>query len=318
MPYVCSDKLNSDFEKALVVLNPESLLGTKALLPVAGMHRIGFWHWELPVFPPRWSAAFDFVDELWAPSRFVAEPLRCATSKPVSIIPHAVKGSAVEKEAARRTLGLPGDAFVFLTIFDGRSYVTRKNPEAAVRAFRDAFPQDGAEKVLLIVKYHCVPGSTNPAEGLCPVIAGDRRVQLINQVFSNDEMAALTSAADVFVSLHRSEGFGLNIAEAMATGRLAVATDFSGNTDFMNEANSLLVPYTMRAVQPGEYPLGTGQWWAEPDHEAAVEALRTAFHDPEQRSRLAQKAKEDMAAKHSPKAVGRRIAAALDWPATGG
>ncbi|MEZ5786309.1 MAG: glycosyltransferase [Xanthobacteraceae bacterium] len=307
--YPCETDWRSKYRQHLYILNPPELLHLTAELPL-DRHRIGYWHWELPVFPAIWAPAFDFVDEVWAPSRYVAASIASATKKPVTVVPHSVVGSTIDKRAARDFLRLPQDPFIFLFVFDTRSYVGRKNPAALIRAYLDAFPRDAAEQTLLVLKFHGAP------EAISRVIRsahGDRRIVVIHQVFSAPEMAALTAAADAFVSLHRSEGFGLNIAEAMATGRLAIATDFSGNTDFMNAENSLLIPYQMRAVAPSEYVHGTGQWWAEPEHDAAVEALRTAVRNEPLTKRLAERARRDMREGYSPQAIGKRLKGALGF-----
>lgn len=308
MTFPCAPDWQSNFRQRLFVLNPSELLHLKNELPDG--HRIGFWHWELPVFPAIWAPAFDLVDEVWAPSRFVARSVACATKMPVAVMPHAVVGSPIEKRTARTMLRLPQDAFMFLFVFDARSYISRKNPAAVIRAYLDAFPRDGTEQTILVLKCH---GPSEAIGGILRNVGEDRRIIVIHQVFSPPEMVALTAAADAFVSLHRSEGFGLNIAEAMATGRLAIATDFSGNTDFMNAENSLLVPYQMRAVAPSEYVHGTGQWWAEPDHDAAVEALRTAVRNEALTKRLAERASRDMSERYSPHVIGRRLKAALGF-----
>ncbi len=237
--------------------------------------------------------------------------LACATTKPVVVIPHVVSGATVEKNTARQLFKIPQDAFVFLTIFDISSYVCRKNPEAAARAFLDAFPKPSPHGPLLIIKYHHQRSSVDEIEGLIRLVDGDNRIVLMGGVFSPAQMEALMCAADAFISLHRSEGFGLSIAEAMASGRLAIATNFSGNTDFMHAGNSVPIPYRMRAVEPFEYHYGTRQWWAEPDHEAAVEALRMAASDSATAARLVERARSDMDAGFSPAAIGRTLTSAL-------
>lgn len=124
-------------------------------------------------------------------------------------------------------------------------------------------------------------------------------------------MQKLRAACNALISLHRAEGFGLNVAEAMAAGMLAIVTDFSGNRDFVNKDNGLPVPYAMRAVEDGEYIYPHGQWWAEPDHEAAVEAMRWAVANPGPAKRLADRGRESILASYSPAAIGRIVMEAL-------
>lgn len=309
LSYPCEPDWQSNYRHRLFIMNPIELMNLKTEQPFEA-HRVGFWHWELPVFPAIWAPAFDIVEEIWAPSRFVASAIACATKKPVTVVPHAVVGSQIEQRAARDMLRLPHDAFIFLFTFDARSYAERKNPAAVIRAYLDAFPRSGTEQTLLVLKCH------GPEQAIRRAVRdahGDPRIVVIHEVFSLKEMATLTAAADAFVSLHRSEGFGLNIAEAMATGRLAIATNFSGNTDFMTADNSLLIPYQMRAVDPSEYIYGTGQWWAEPEHDAAVEALRTAFSDESLVKQLSERARRDMREQFSPETVGKRLKDALGF-----
>ena len=139
-------------------------------------------------------------------------------------------------------------------------------------------------------------------------------------MYAPDEVHALQSAVDVYVSLHRSEGFGLNLAECMSKGKAVVGTAFSGNMDFMDDSNSLLIGYGMRAVGTGEYLAHHGQWWAEPDHGQAVRAMRRVAADAEFRVGLGQAAAIAIRAKLSPDVIGRRIRSLVvgEGPASSG
>ena len=276
-----------------------------------GRYRIGHWTWELPVFPAAWSGAFERLDEIWTPSRFVARAVRLATRKPVRVVPYVVEPGEADKHDARRALHLPEDVFIFMTAFDLNSFPARKNPLAAVAAFRDAFPDPKDRSIHLVVKFHGRIDSAETRACLYEASSADPRISLIDAVYAPQDMVRLRWACDAFVSLHRSEGFGLNIGEAMAAGKLVIATDFSGNRDFLNETNGLPIPYRMRAVEAGEYPFGEGQWWAEPEHEAAVEAIRWAPTHGEAAARLGAQARQDLADGHAPGAVGRIIREAL-------
>lgn len=276
-----------------------------------GRYRIGHWTWELPVFPAAWSAAFETLDEIWTPSRFVARAVRLATRKPVRIVPYVVEPCDADGHDARRALRLPQDACIFLTTFDLNSFPARKNPLATVAAFRDAFPDPEDHSVRLVVKFHGRIDRGQTRARLYEAASADPRISLIDGVYTPQDMVRLRWACDAFVSLHRSEGFGLNIGEAMAAGKLAIATDFSGNRDFLNAANGVPIPYRMRAVAAGEYPFGDGQWWAEPEHEAAVEAMRWAAAHGEAAARLGAQARQDLVQGNAPGAVGRIIREAL-------
>jgi glycosyltransferase involved in cell wall biosynthesis len=313
--FECEVSPQSAYDTALIYLNADTLVTALDRIPqtlLTNKRRIGFWHWELPIFPHVWAPAIGMVDEIWCPSRFVAESVRTATDKPIRVIPHAVPVRDVSAGAARERLGLPRDAFLFLSVFDTNSYMARKNPEAVVRAFKDAFPQGSRSPPFLIMKCHGISGRGVRFDELVKSIANDDRIVLIDKVFSSEEMALLFAACDALVSLHRSEGYGFNIAEAMACGKLAIATGFSGNVDFMTDRNSILIPYAMKAVGPGEYVCGDGQWWAEPDHAASVEAMRLTFDQPAIAAKLAQRARMDMAKNNSYERVGRLLVLGLD------
>lgn len=160
---------------------------------------------------------------------------------------------------------------MILTAFDFGSYAARKNPDAVLRAYRDAFPRPD-DAPILMVKYH--RANADADAGHIARIRETPNVVVIDQSVPQEEMRDIHAAADAFVSLHRAEGVGLNILDMMALGKVCIATGYSGNLDFMTSDNSLLIPWTMREVRPGEYPFGHGQWWAEPDHDAAVAAMR--------------------------------------------
>ena len=294
---------NADAMSDLVrAIDPESL---------RDRYRIGHWTWELPVFPAAWASAFDSVDEIWVPSRFVGRAIQAATTKPLRIVPYVVQVEAVDWRAARHEFGLPTDAHVFLTTFDINSYAARKNPLGAIKAFCDAFPDPHAAAPRLLVKFHGRKGGGEIRAELLRASHADARITLLDGVYTPRQMASLRAACDTFVSLHRSEGFGLNIAEAMAANKLVIATDFSGNRDFLRPENGFPIPYAMRGLEAGEYPFGQGQWWAEPNHEAAVEAMRSAVAGGDAMQRLAARGREDIVAGYSPKTIGHVISEAL-------
>jgi len=313
--FSCETNSSSIYDTALIYLNADTMAQSRGIIPsslLAGRRCIGFWHWELPVFPRLWAPAIDMVDEIWTPSRFVADSIRTATDKPIRIVPHAISMPDHVVEAARSRLRLPRDAFLFLSVFDTNSYMSRKNPEAVVRAFCDAFPQRTHSSPRLIMKCHGKRRRGVRFDAFRNMIAKDDRIILIDEVFSGDEMALLFAACDVCVSLHRSEGYGLNLAQAMACGKLVIATGFSGNTDFMTDQNSILIPFTMTAVGEEEYVCGAGQWWAEPSHTASVEAMRQAVDQPAAATKLARRARMDIAKNNSYQRVGELLVLGLE------
>lgn len=294
-------------------LNPPSLIPPN---PLHALYRngqnylIGYWHWELPVFPMAWMEALDLVHEIWVPTRFCADAYD-GCKRPVRIVPHPVPLNTTPKNLAREALGLPQDRFIFLSISETGSFPVRKNPAGAARAFVDAFSDRAGPAPLLVLKIHGTGNRPPEFERFLAEMHEHPLVHVIDQTVPDKTIRDLQAACDCFVSLHRSEGFGFNIAESMAAGRVAIATNFSGNVDFMTPDNSIPIPYAVRLVQPGDYPDGNGQYWAEPDHDAAVEAMRWVVDNPDAAAALGQRAQADMAANHSFEHVGRQVAATL-------
>jgi glycosyltransferase involved in cell wall biosynthesis len=231
-------------------------------------YNVGYWLWELEKFPDAWKSAIDLVDEVWTPTRFVQRGLLAVTSKPVIRIPMPIGFSNPGKMDLAR-FGIGRDSYVFLCSFDFNSYLSRKNPLGAIEAFRMAFEGSRHDVVLMLKS---INGERYPASlaALKDVVASDARIRLHDGFFSRSETLALLNAADTYVSLHRSEGFGLNIAESMYLAKPVIATGYSGNMEFMDAGNSLPVRYALRQLRGGEYPEWHGQHWAEPDLEHAA------------------------------------------------
>ncbi len=225
------------------------------------------------------------VDEIWAASRFLADTF--ASRAPTHLVGTACKSlfAVGRAEARRRAYGnlVDVDDFVFLTAGDALSGVHRKNPIGAIAAFRQAFPDDA--RVKLIVKSHSRAhiGSQQERDvwdAIAETAQFDSRILLMDRVVSDDEMAALLEGANCLVSLHRAEGFGYHLIEAMKLGTPVIATAYSGNLDFCTPETAFLVDYFLRPVAPGEYPrVSRAQTWAEPDPASAVAALRAVHGD---------------------------------------
>lgn len=241
-------------------------------------YTIGFWLWELERAPEAWRPALDLVDEIWVPTAFVRSAFQRMTDKPVVRVPKAIAFD-VPPGIGRRDFGLQDGCFVFLFSFDFHSYFARKNPLAVIAAFRAAFPR-GRDDVRLVIK--SVNGDRFPDQFslLLAEAARDPRITCHDGFLSRRAMYALLASADAYVSLHRSEGFGLGLAESMYLGKPVVATGYSGNLDFMNAENSCLVGYRMVDVGPGEYPHAEGQQWADADVEDAAACMRRLADDP--------------------------------------
>ncbi len=242
-------------------------------------------YWELPHVPPSWVSHLDGIDELWAPTRFVADAFRPVFRGPITLVPPFVDVRSARPD--RQRFGLEDGVFYFLFSFDYFSSAARKNPLGLIEAFEEAFPTRDAG-VGLIVKSVGPPDMNGKVRSaIAKAVARDPRIVNVDQSLDRASMLSLLASADSYVSLHRSEGFGLGMAESMALGRIVVGTDFSGSTDFLTPATGYPVAYTERPLREGEYYAYEGQTWAEPDPGAAVACLRAAYTDRERNHSLA-------------------------------
>jgi glycosyltransferase involved in cell wall biosynthesis len=273
---------------------------------LAGRYNIAVWHWELPEFPKEWRDRFDVLDEIWAPSRFVQDTVSAVAPIPVVYMPHAI--AFEPPQASRADFALPEDRFVFLAMLDLDSVAERKNPAGAVEAFRTAFP-DG-EGAVLALKVHHSERHAEDRQALDRLMDVPG-VHLIDRTLSRDETYGLENICDAFVSLHRSEGFGLVAAEFMYLGKPVIATHWSGNADFMSAENSCPVRARVVALERDHPPYRRGSHWAVPDVDQAAQYLQRVAKDPEYRARIGREAAQAMREHHDPTVIGRRLEARL-------
>ena len=232
--------------------------------------------WELEELPDEWLDVFNYIDEVWTPSRFIAGAVEKATDKPVTVIPYGME-VPYDETLTRADFGLDEDDFLVLMMFDSNSYASRKNPGAAIDAFREAYG-DNPERVKLVIKIN------NPrTEDVAFVeehIGGKAGYLLITERMEKKKLNSLIRLCDVFISMHRAEGFGLVMAEAMALGTPAVATGWSANTEFMPEDAACPVDYKLIPVAGG-YQFDNGRMqWADPDVHDAAKYLKRLREDP--------------------------------------
>jgi hypothetical protein len=271
-----------------------------------GGYNVAYFSWEsMSTFPQAWGEAFQHFDEIWVPSRFVADCLRPLTSLPIVEIPHVLQRHPVL--LTRSDLALPKDQFVFLFIFDELSNFTRKNPLGAIAAFKRAFPA-GDSRAALVIR-----ARTLSAENRARLTAAADGFPI--QIFVEENrrigLSSLLAHAGAFLSLHRAEGFGLALAEAMQLELPVVATAHSGNLDFMTSENSYLVPYRMVRLEEEDGIYLAGTEWADPDLDAAAGIMRDIVADPSSARRRAERAAADVDAWFNPLAVAERIAKRL-------
>ncbi len=251
-----------------------------------GRYNIGNCFWELSGFPRAWINTLNFFNEVWCQSRFIQSTVSKCSTGPVVYMP-PIFGVENSEEFDRAYFNLPPNRFLFLFIFDFKSYVSRKNPLGCIKAFQKAFSQND-KSVGLVLK--CLGGGQYADEFklLARAVQGDSRINLIDAIFSSKEITGLMSVCDSFVSLHRSEGLGISIAQSMLLGKPVIATNYSGNTDFTKPGNSCLVDYNLIEVKKGEYPFFKGQVWADPSIDQASNYMRRLVEDESYRNSVAQ------------------------------
>jgi glycosyltransferase involved in cell wall biosynthesis len=266
-------------------------------------YNIAFWLWELEEFPTEWLPSLALVDEIWTPADFVSDNFRKVTDKPVLTIPYPVSAPTSDS-FDRAYFGLPQERFLFLTMYDCNSTIERKNPLGSIEAFKRAFNKDDPN-VGLIIKVN------NPQQKdidrIKEIIEGYSNVFLIAKTISKVEVNSLIRCCDVYVSLHRAEGYGLPMAEAMVLGRVVIGTNWSANTEFMNQSNSCLVDYSIVELQEDYVMYKKGSHWAQPDVDQASRYMIRCVSDKNYYSELAKSAKEYMATFNSVDIAAQRI-----------
>jgi FkbM family methyltransferase len=276
-------------------------------------YTVGVWAWEVDELSPVFHEAFRCVDEVWAISRFIQQSLVKHSPVPVHVFPSPILEPVIDPSITRATLGLP-DGFVFLFAFDYLSVLKRKNPIGLIEAFSQAFaPGEGPT---LVIKSINGDRCLSDREQVRLAAAGRPDILLLEDYLSAEQTRALTALSDCYVSLHRSEGLGLTMSEAMSLGRPVIATGYSGNLDFMDESTAYLVPYDLVPVGKGAAPYSPTAMWADPDLVTAAAYMRQVFDDPERAAklgRLAQKSVlETRSLEHTSRYVKSRVAFAQD------
>jgi glycosyltransferase involved in cell wall biosynthesis len=248
-------------------------------------------YWELAEAPPVWRPLLKRIDELWVPNSYVADAFRPIFDRKITVIPACVNVNR-KNDYNRQYFGLDDDRFYFIFSFDYYSGTARKNPLGVAQAFGYAFP-DPKTKVGLLLK-STGPGELDPtvSQHLRNLSTIDKRITIFDRSLDRDEILSLIDDCDCYISLHRSEGFGLGMAEALALGKPVIATDYSGNVDFLSETTGFPVPFLLRKLMPGEYPAGEGQSWAEPNLKVAIKHMQTVFSDRGERERRSWRGKQ--------------------------
>jgi glycosyltransferase involved in cell wall biosynthesis len=299
---------HSGYDVTVVCVNPDNSFYLRTQFPpelLGERYVIAHWYWELPEMPDEWMSEFEYTDEVWAASNFIKDAIPAKAPVPVVRVPTVVNLKP-GKKLSRVDLGLPERRFLFLAMFDTKSVLERKNPLGVVRAFKKAFPND-VERVGLILKFNNPDYEQPEMRAVREEIRGLENVLVIDRLLTRDELTSLIDACDCFVSLHRSEGFGLGPAEAMSLGKAAIITNWSGNTDYMTADNCIAIDYQLVQLERDYGPYKAHQHWAEPDLGHTAHWMKRLVAEPELAKTIGLRGQETINTHFSPRAVGKII-----------
>jgi glycosyltransferase involved in cell wall biosynthesis len=298
----------------LIHLNPDALpmfLRHYGEVVLPGRFNVAAWVWELHAGYPAWHSLSRIFHEIWTLSAFSAASIATVSAVPTHVIPPVID-RLPEDGPGRADFGWDENAFIFLYIFDIASSIDRKNPLAAIRAFQKVFG-DRAD-VRLVLKYHHADDNSTGAALLERAARSASNVQIISASLPESSVYGLLRACDCFVSPHRSEGFGLNLAAAMYYGKPVIATAFSGNLDFTNEENSFLLDCDRLSVQGGSDAYKTDYAWADPSDDHLATLMRTVVECPAEAKRRGQNARKTILRQFNRKAVVEAVKQRLaEW-----
>lgn len=254
-------------------------------------YNIAYWLWELEEFPEEWTPFFEQLDEIWAPSEFICQAIRNKTKLPVRCMPYYVDVT-IENEFSRRDFGIPENKFLYLVMYDHNSCMERKNPIGVIKAFQRAFSKENSNVGLVIKINNAVK---DDEKKINEILSDYQNVYVIKEVLSRDAVNSLIKCVDVVVSLHRAEGFGLVLAEAMMLGTPTIATNWSSNTEFMNKDVACMVDYKLVTLEHDMLPFKKGNRWAEPDIDQAAFYMKKLYDDKKFYNNMVKSAKKHVA-----------------------
>ena len=296
----------------LILANADQMARLAALYPPGTFddaYNIAVWAWELAAFRPDWFTAFGPVDEIWTNSQFEMESIGAVSPVALTKIRLPVEVTWQDPARGREVFGIPQDRFVFMVAFDVGSTAARKNPRMVVEAFREAFAGD--ENVFLVIKFHSTSVDPTVTRQLTQSLRGADNVLVISDLLSDADMGLLRAACDCFVSAHRSEGFGLNIAEFMALGKPAIATAYSGNLEFFDETVGYPIDYKLTEVKVQAGPYMPFSVWADPQADSLVKQFRAVYENQDEAwargARGAERIREEFSAVRIGQEIRKRI-----------
>ena len=286
----------------------EIALGNLGLDLLDNCYNIGFWAWELPNFPSEWALASHYLDAIWTPSQFCKQAIESQVDIPVHVLPHAV-WQELKFEGGYLDVDIDFNKYTFCTMFDCLSVPERKNVQATIEAFESAFREES--NVQLVIKVVNLENQNTFSRYLKDKVKSNSAIKLLPQYLDRHEIYRFLKQSDCFVSLHRSEGFGLAIAEAMLLEKPVITTNWSGNTDFCKANNTFLVDYELITLKKDYGPYKRGQTWAEPSVEHAAVMMKEVMNDRLQAEIAGQQASRDIKKNFSPQAIGDLMRAQL-------
>ncbi len=274
-----------------------------------GGRRIAHIAWELSFFPERYLPLLRSLDEIWAPSRFAADSIGMLSPVPVLRIPYVIDTTPTQWKQ-RKDFRISEKRFVFLFIFDYFSTIERKNPLQLIESFRRAFGDDPS--VLLVLKTSHGKDAPDARERVLSAIGDAGNILVIDEYLTRPEVLDLIRCCDSYVSLHRSEGFGMPLAEAMSLGKPVIATNYGGSTDFLDATCGYPIAYRLSAITTSIGPYDAGALWAEPDTDHAAALLREVFTNREEATSRAERAEEVIKSRFSSQTVGELMRRRLE------
>lgn len=299
------------YDTNLICVNADQVpafLGNVGAHVLDDHYNIGVWAWEVDDMPEWMARSAQSLDEVWGISEYTASALRNRLRTPVRAFPLPVV--PVEPvERPRGELGLP-EGFLFLFCFDFESVFERKNPLALIAAFRRAFPRPGDARLCI----KSVNGEIHLAELECLriAVAGRPDIVLMDGYRAVEEHRALMNACDAYVSLHRAEGFGLTVAEAMSLGKPVIVTDYSSTTELTTSDNSYLVPARVISVPPGTRVYPSTAHWGDPDVAVAASMMRRVYEQRDEAREVGERARRDIEEMHGPRARAAHLRELMD------
>ena len=276
----------------IVHINPTSLSLINYVYPqnfYNKRYNVGIWMWELDTMPIEWEEYINLFDEWIEPTEYSANIIRKKINKNVTVVPYAIRDLEIDDSLSRSSFNLPNEAFLFLVMFDSMSSAVRKNPTAAIKAFKKAFEKDNKNVGLVIKIGHAI---ANDVDFLKGISEDYKNIYFVCENLSRKGINSLINLCDSFLSLHRSEGFGSVIAESMKLGKVAIVTNYSGNLDFTKENNSVLVPYKLIDVPKDYYDYPVQDKWADADVNFASKMMKRLVSDKEYYNQLSKNAKK--------------------------